>query len=360
MTATAIASSRDGRGVFLLGAAASASAAGGHAVAGPGVPEVVLAAAALAADGVSFLLVGSAALWLRSEPVTVADVDVVIKPGLANLRCLHAALVSLALRPRDVPAPRRPAGQVALAAERGELAPVPVGLINGTTYQWGTRPPFRPAAVLEAIRQVLARPKTTSEQITAIVGPPDFMTGCAVTGDLAGLADGLPVDLHLHARVTITDAAHLSSQLGRNVPDSWFTPGQLNPTVLVIDDFPPSTGPSEVARAIASRARQPRWAADYPDLHARTGLPVKDVADLSSHRGGYLLVCVPEPDADRDELRRQLTEIDGVTVRIPAALPRPLAKMIRDWTRAWPGEDLPASLIAFEVAIACGWPYDAR
>src|SRR5260221_1223708 len=62
MTATAIASSRDGRGVFLLGAAASASAAGGHAVAGPGVPEVVLAAAALAADGVSFLLVGSAAV----------------------------------------------------------------------------------------------------------------------------------------------------------------------------------------------------------------------------------------------------------------------------------------------------------
>src|SRR5258708_7476105 len=253
-----------------------------------------------------------------------------------------------------------PAGQVALAAERGELAPVPAGLINGTTYQWGTRPPFRPAAVPEAIRHGLARPKTTSEQITAIVGPPDFMTGCAVTRDLAGLADGLPVDLHLHARVTITDAAHLSSQLGRNVPDSWFTPGQLNPTVLVIDDFPPSTGPSEVARAIASRARQPRWAADYPDLHARTGLPVKDVAHLSSHPGGSFLVCLPQPDADRDELRRQLTEIDGVTVRIPAALPRPLAKMIRGWTRAWPGEDLPAGLIALEDAIACGWPYDAR
>ena len=34
--------------------------------------------------------------------------------------------------------------------------------------------------------------------------------------------------------------------------------------------------------------------------------------------------------------------------------------MIRDWTRAWPGEDLPASLIALEDAIACGRPYDAR
>jgi restriction system protein len=42
-----------------------------------------------------------------------------------------------------------PAGQVALAAERGELAPVPVGLITGTTYQFGTRPPFRPAAAAQ-------------------------------------------------------------------------------------------------------------------------------------------------------------------------------------------------------------------
>jgi hypothetical protein len=253
-----------------------------------------------------------------------------------------------------------PAGQVALAAERGKLAPTPIGLITGTTYQWGTRPPFRPAAVIEVIRQVLTRPKTTNEQITAIVGPPDFMTGCSVTGDLAGLADGRPVDLRLQARVTITDGAQLSSQIGQNVPGSWLTPGQLNPTVLVIDNSPPSTGPSEVARAIASPARQPPWAPDHPELHTRTGLRVKNIADLSSHRGGYLLACIPEPGADPDELLQQLAEIEGVTIRIPAALPRPLAKMIRDWTRAWPGEDLPASLIALEVAISCGRPYDAR
>jgi DNA gyrase subunit A len=35
------------------------------------------------------------------------------------------------------------AGQVVLAAERGELAPVPVGLINGNVYREGLRPPFR-------------------------------------------------------------------------------------------------------------------------------------------------------------------------------------------------------------------------
>jgi hypothetical protein len=35
----------------------------------PGYPVPVLAAAILAAEGVSFLLVGSAALWLHGEPL---------------------------------------------------------------------------------------------------------------------------------------------------------------------------------------------------------------------------------------------------------------------------------------------------
>jgi hypothetical protein len=57
-----------------------------------------MAAAALAADGVSLLLVGSAALWLRGDPVTVGDVEVVIESGSENLRRLHAALAGVAVR----------------------------------------------------------------------------------------------------------------------------------------------------------------------------------------------------------------------------------------------------------------------
>ena len=94
MTATVIASRWDGRDVFPRGAAAG----DGPAVAGSGLPVVVMAAAVLAADGVSLLLVGSAALWLRGEPVTVGDVDVVIESGSENLRRLHAALAGVAVR----------------------------------------------------------------------------------------------------------------------------------------------------------------------------------------------------------------------------------------------------------------------
>ncbi|HEX9518695.1 MAG TPA: hypothetical protein VF940_21265 [Streptosporangiaceae bacterium] len=77
------------------------------AVNGYGFPVVVLAAAVLAAEQVSFVLVGSAALWLRGEQVTVGDVDVVIEPGKANLRRLREALDGLAVRPDEVPAVHR-------------------------------------------------------------------------------------------------------------------------------------------------------------------------------------------------------------------------------------------------------------
>lgn len=80
---------------------------GGAALAGSGFPVVVLAAAVLAAERVSGVLVGSAALWLRGEPVSVGDVDVVIEPGEANLQRLHEALAGLAVRPAAVPAVHR-------------------------------------------------------------------------------------------------------------------------------------------------------------------------------------------------------------------------------------------------------------
>jgi hypothetical protein len=66
-------------------------------------PAGVLAAAVLATTGVSFLLVGSAALWLRGESIPVGDADVVIEPGDQNMHQARAALADLALQPHAVP-----------------------------------------------------------------------------------------------------------------------------------------------------------------------------------------------------------------------------------------------------------------
>jgi len=66
----------------------------------------MLLAAVLVAERVSFVLVGSAALWLQGETIRVPDVDVVPDPSEANLARLHAALATLATRRRVVPPPR--------------------------------------------------------------------------------------------------------------------------------------------------------------------------------------------------------------------------------------------------------------
>jgi hypothetical protein len=66
-------------------------------------PPVLLAAGVLAAEDVSSVLVGSAALWLRGEPIHVGDLDLVIEPDGQNLRRLHAALAQMAPRPGSVP-----------------------------------------------------------------------------------------------------------------------------------------------------------------------------------------------------------------------------------------------------------------
>ena len=68
-----------------------------------GYPAGVLAAAVLATTGVSFVLVGSAALWLRGESIPVGDADVVIEPGEQNMQRTRAALADLALQPHAVP-----------------------------------------------------------------------------------------------------------------------------------------------------------------------------------------------------------------------------------------------------------------
>jgi DNA gyrase/topoisomerase IV subunit A len=221
-----------------------------------------------------------------------------------------------------------PAGQVALTAERGDLAPVPAGLINGNVHREGTRPPFRPQAVIEALRQVIQHPRVTSDDLIGIVGPPHFLNGCTVTGDFAALAAGRPTVLRLQAPVTVSDD-HRS---------------------VLITNLPPNANPDETAHSLASRAAVREWAQRYPDLHRHAHLPLSDIRDESA-RDSDLLVCVPQPGTTPEQLRDQLLDVDGVYTTVPAVLPRPLATMLRSWVRAHAAEDLQTSLTALEDAI---------
>ncbi len=256
--------------------------------------------------------------------------------------------------PRYTEARLSPVGQLVLAAERGELAPVPVGLINGNTHRQGTRPPFQPHGIIAAIRRVIQNPAVTNAEVHDIVGPPDFMTGCAVSGDLAALQAGREAELLLRARVRVTDETGVLAEF----PDTrhWGRPGR-NRTVIVIDNFPPYLSVDDASLSIAERARPQDPHDRYAGLRAATRLRIREVRDESA-RGRYWLACFPDPDADADQVREQLLGIYGVFGRVRAAMPRPLAAMIRDWTGAHQSEDLLASLTALESAIPEGGSHD--
>lgn len=223
------------------------------------------------------------------------------------------------------------AGKAALAAERGEMAPVPIAVINGNTYREGLRPPFRPHAVIDAIREVIKRPDATDAELTAMVGPPYFLTGCTVTGNLTALAAGRRTELRLQAQVSISD----------------------DRSTVVIENIPPNISTDDTASIITSRASAPRWASDHPGLHRITHLPLADLRDETSDRTSPFgrIICIPKPGTPPEQLRDMLLDVPGVSTTMPVALPRPLPALIRHWAQTNATEDLLASLAALEHAI---------
>jgi DNA gyrase/topoisomerase IV subunit A len=222
------------------------------------------------------------------------------------------------------------AGRVVLAAERRDLAPVPVGLINGTTYRDGTQPPFRPLAVIEAIRHVIRHPRAAAQDIISMIGPPDFITGCTVTGDLEAFAAGQPTDLRLQAKITLSDD------------------GQT----VIVENIPPNITTDDAAMSIAKRAEQTSDLSQPSPLHTATRLDVSSVWDESNSRTpDGRIVCKPATGVPPEQVRDQLTTVYGVYTTIYVALPRSLPATIRQWVKTNQAEDLAASLTALETAI---------
>jgi hypothetical protein len=86
---------------------------------GCAVPPILLLAAVLAAENVSFVLVGGAALYLYGYLIPVADIDAVPAPDAGNLARLHAALAVL-VRDGRVPSIRSLRCGAATKGPRGE------------------------------------------------------------------------------------------------------------------------------------------------------------------------------------------------------------------------------------------------
>lgn len=247
-------------------------------------------------------------------------------------------------------------GQLVLMAEAHRLAPIPVGLINGTTYRAGTQPSLEPFAVIAALRRLLEDPHIPDREVTGIAGGPYSVTGCTVTGDIAALARGRRVVLRETGQITITGVPVPEAPVsppaparGVMVTHGGIGPGPEIPAHLVIESLPARTVASEVAQEIARRAASRPWSGSHPELARRTELPVADVDDRSSYEVRIRIRL--RPGSDPAAVRDQIATIEGVSVEASRAFPTPLATLLRSWVDRYRSEDIAASLNELEDAI---------
>jgi len=280
---------------------------------------------------------------------------------------------------RDLPAsaPRytecRPShtGQVILDAEAGRLAPVPVGLINGTHYRCGTQPPLEPGRVITALRHLIDHLDTPDSDILDLAGPPYPVTGCTITGDLDALNAGHPITLRQTGQITRT-----SRPVPETVPDPRLLPPGITPPPpgtppvlygwaasgpdeewiamahLIVETLPPGTSPGDIRTELADHRA---IAADDHPRHPAT-IPIGDLYDAGTDRRPIRIAITLLPGTNPDTARDQLAGLDGITTEQAAAYPAPLATLLRTWTHQHRNEDITASLTELHHAIQrdCG------
>lgn len=193
--------------------------------------------------------------------------------------------------PDYVEARLSPAG--APAAGDPRTPPLPIGLINGDLHHGGTRPPFDPIEILDAIALATDRPRCSDEEILALVSRPASPTGCSVDGELDELRAGRPARIRSTARVTIERGSVLAI------------------THLPLDT-PPTWASGKIRAHLGSSPTSPRC-----------------TVDMGWARGAEAIIVRPSVGVDLDDLRSHLLDTEPVTTTIHAQLPAPLADLIR-------------------------------
>jgi hypothetical protein len=196
-------------------------------------------------------------------------------------------------------------GAAALASERGQIGPLPIGLINGNTHVSGCRPPLDPRRTVAAIRAA-ARDSASDEELVQIVGPPSFPATCDVVGDFASFAAGTETELHLSARI---------ESVGED---------------LAISDLPPDSSADEIAEQITRQAGRLRsdHIADVPGEFRNSLHQIRGVRDESTASGTRLIVELTQ-GSDRAEVRDFLWTIWDIRRTMTVHLDQPLASHIR-------------------------------
>ncbi|MGN6600031.1 MAG: hypothetical protein ACTHMW_12240, partial [Actinomycetes bacterium] len=90
-------------------------------------------------------------------------------------------------------------GRLALRAEKGDLGPVPVELVNGSVHRGGHVPLLDPRAVVRLLLDSLTREVEITDRLAS--GLVRLPTGGVVDGDLVGLAQGRRARILMSCRI---------------------------------------------------------------------------------------------------------------------------------------------------------------
>jgi hypothetical protein len=247
------------------------------------------------------------------------------------------------------------AGQLVLDAEAHRLAPVPVGLINGTTYGGGTQPPLAPFRVLAALARLLENRRAADAEVLRIVGPPDPVTGCELTGNLDALIKGRPAAVRQTGRITITGIPVLGPDAVVPPDRRGWTGSEISsrpprPAHLIIESLPARTSALDADKAITKQAESQGWYGSGPDRVERPALPVADINDRS-RRNQIQIELILKPGSDPVAVRDRLATVDGITTEATWSFTAPLARMLRAWVDRYRDEDIAISLDLLREAI---------
>ncbi len=89
--------------------------------------------------------------------------------------------------------------------------------------------------------------------------------------------------------------------------------------VIILDNFPPYASTDDTMVSIANRAQEYAWKTRHPELAAQSGLPIKDLIDLTA-RGDYWFACLPVNGTPAEVLRDQLLKVHEVTIYVSVGL----------------------------------------
>jgi DNA gyrase/topoisomerase IV subunit A len=203
------------------------------------------------------------------------------------------------------------AGALALASERGEIAPVPIGVINGDLAAGGSSPAFDPVGVVDAVRAA-GNGSLSDEDLVVLVGAPSFPTQCTVQVDGDALALGEATTLRM--------SAHISVERDQ----------------LVLSRLPYGESAEAVTDSIARRVDAARHVYRERELREQLDLSIIDVVNESVDPVTRI-VCQLQHDADPLDCARRLLETWPVSTELPVRLRAPLPRLVRhlaDGTRA--------------------------